>query len=54
MKLQISIGQPPLSGFTNIDVKRHPIDLGNMDQICEPSECTEIIINDVLKLIPYD
>lgn len=54
MKLQISIGQPPLAGFTNIDAAKHQIDLGKLDNICEAAECTEIIINDVLKFMPYD
>lgn len=54
MKLYLSIGQAELAGFTNIDVTKHQIDLGNLDNICETSECTNLIINDLLKFISYE
>jgi predicted SAM-dependent methyltransferase len=54
MKIQISAGEPDLAGFLNIDVTKHQIDLGNLDNVCDNSECTEIFINDVLKYIPYE
>ena len=54
MKLHISLGQPDLAGFVNIDVSKQNIDLGKLDNLCEASECTKIIINDVLKFMPYD
>jgi hypothetical protein len=54
MKLQISVGQPPLAGFLNIDATTAQVDLGNLEGICEAAECTEILINDVLKFMPYE
>jgi hypothetical protein len=54
MKLHICVGQPSLAGFVNIDAAKHPVDLGKLDNICEAAECTEIIINDILKFMPYE
>lgn len=54
MKLHISVGQPDLAGYINIDVGKHSVDLASLDQICGPSACTDMIINDVLKFIPYE
>lgn len=54
MRLHISVGQPELAGFVNIDVSKQNIDLGKLDNFCEASECTKIVINDVLKFMPYD
>jgi len=54
MKLHVSVAQPPLAGFVNIDAAKQPVDLGNVEDFCEASECTQIIINDVLKFMPYD
>ena len=54
MKLHMSIGQPEIAGYTNVDVTKHPIDMARLDNICEASECTHLIINDLLKLIPYE
>ena len=53
MKLQVSMGQSDLAGYTNIDVLKSPIDLGKLDDVCEEAECTHIILNNVLKFIPY-
>jgi len=53
MKLYIMVNQQPLQGYVNIDVSKHPIDLGNLDQVCEDAECTEIVLNDILRFIPY-
>ena len=54
MKLQISMGQPDLMGYTNIDILKNAIDLGKLDNVCEAAECTHLIINDVLKFIAYE
>lgn len=54
MKLHICINQPPLAGYVNIDAAKTQVDLGNMDMIAEPAECTEVIVNDVLKFMPYE
>ena len=54
MKLHFSLGQSNLSGYVNVDVSRHQLDLANLDNICEASECTEIIVNDILKFMSYD
>lgn len=54
MKIQISVNQPDLAGFLNINVAKYSLDLSNIDNLCEDSECTHILINDVLKFISYD
>lgn len=53
MKLYIMVNQQPLQGYVNIDVSKHQLDLGNLNQICEDAECTEIVLNDILRFIPY-
>jgi len=52
MKLNIAFNKE-LSGYTNIDISKQPIDLGNLDSVCGPSECTEIILDKVLNYIPF-
>jgi len=33
MKLNLSIAQPELAGYVNVDVTKHSIDLANLDNI---------------------
>lgn len=54
MKLYISVGQAPLAGFMNIDVTKHQINLGNLDNFCDDAECTEIILDGVIQFVPYE
>ena len=54
MKLNLSIAQPELAGYVNVDVTKHSIDLANLDNICESSECTDVIVNDLLKFVSYE
>jgi len=54
MKLHISVAQPPLAGYINVDVSKQSIDLANLESLCGPSVCTHIIVNDVIKFMPYD
>lgn len=53
MKLHICVNEAPLAGYVNVDAAKVQVDLGNMDMIAEPAECTEIIVNDVLKFMPH-
>lgn len=54
MKLYIALNEAPLAGFINIDIAKHAIDLANLDNICEASECNTIILNDVLKFVSFN
>ena len=54
MKLHLSVNKLELAGYTNIDVTKQPIDLGKLDNICSTSECTDIIVDDLLRFIPYE
>ena len=53
MKLNIAFNKT-LSGYINIDIAQQPVDLGNLDEVCGPSECREIIVDNVLDYIPFN
>ena len=53
MKLNISIGNTELSGYTNIDVATAKIDMGNLAETCGEAECTDIIVDDVMRFMPH-
>lgn len=54
MKLRLHVGQVNYSGYTNIDLKKHMIDLSDLDPVCGESECTEIILEHILNYVPYN
>jgi hypothetical protein len=53
MKLYFAVGKS-IDGYVNIDPSIHKISLSNLDSICEPAECTEIILHDFLNYIDYN
>jgi hypothetical protein len=54
MRLYLSLGQVPPSGFTCVDVLKQNVNLTNMNDICEAAECTEIVVDHVLQLVPHN
>lgn len=52
MKLNLSVGKPPINGYTNIDLATQSIDFNNMNSVCEAAECTELLIDESLQYLP--
>jgi len=52
MKLNISFNEN-ISGYRNVNILKESVDLGNLDGVCGPSECREIIVS-VLNYIPHN
>lgn len=51
MKFYVGVNQQPLNGYNNIDLAHERLDFQNPDSMCEPSACTEIILDGVLSYI---
>ena len=53
MKIFLNVNQSPISGYKNVNLTTDTIDLNNLDNLCEPSECTDLIIHHVLEYISF-
>lgn len=52
MKINLHVGKATISGYNNIDLAKDTIDLNNMDNLCEASECIELLLDETLHFIP--
>ena len=54
MRLYITVNRPIPSGYIGLDLAQQKIDFDNMDSICEPAECTEIIVEELASYVQVD
>ena len=54
MKLHLHLGQQDLAGYTNVDASQTSIDLANIQSLCDQAECIDLVVNDLLKFMPYE
>jgi hypothetical protein len=53
MKIYFHVNKQPLNGYNNINLATDVVDFQKLNNLCEPSECTEMILDEVLEYIQY-
>jgi hypothetical protein len=51
MKIYLSVEKPEISGYNNIDLSKYDLDLAHLDTLCEPAECIEMVLDEVVHYI---
>ena len=54
MKLYFHVDKLPINGYNNVNLATDSLNLNNLDSICERSEATEIILDEILGYINYN